>query len=167
MTFTLARFTAATETTHRFSEQMHLQLGFAYPVLILFSPEIRAETIPLLDGKPGPAGTAALRRRAVLIGAVAATFTCESWVGYPSISPQVMDRMAPQDLPLPADMPDRLESVATTGVWPGGHATLHLLSIIDRVKGGSRIRPSEQIPARDYSTNQWLESLLAPTAPPT
>lgn len=160
MTFTLARFTAATETTHRFGEQMHLQLGFAFPVLILLSPDIQAEAIPLPGGKPGPDGTAALRRRAIRVGAVAAAFTCESWVGHPSVSAQVMDRMAPQDLPLPADMPDRLEAVATTGVWPGAHATVHLLSIIDRGEGGSRIRPPQQIPARDYGTNQWLESLL-------
>jgi hypothetical protein len=160
VTFTFARFTAATETTHRFGEQMHLQFGFAFPVLILPSPDIQAEAIPLLGGKPGPAGTAALRRRAARVGAVAATFTCESWVGYPSISPQVMDRMAPEDLPLPADMADRRESVATTGIWPGGHATLHLLSIIDRDADGSRIHPAQQIPARDYGTNRWLQSLL-------
>jgi hypothetical protein len=160
VTFTLARFTAATETTHRFGEQMHLQLGFVFPVLILLSPDIQAEAIPLLGGKPGPAGTAALRRRAVRVGAVAATFTCESWVGYPSMSLQVMDRMAPEDLPLPADMPDRRESVATTGIWPGGHATLHLLSIIDHDADGSRIQPAQRIPARDYGTNRWLQSLL-------
>lgn len=160
MTFTLARFTAATETTHRFGERMHLRAGFAFPVLILLSPDIQAEAIPLLGGKPGPAGTAALRRRAVRVGAVAAMFTCESWVGYSSISLQAMDRLAPEDLPLPADMADRCEAVATTGVWPGGHATLHLLSIIDRAANGSRIQPAQQIPARDYGTNRWLQSLL-------
>lgn len=118
----------------------------------------------LLGGVPDAAGNVQLHRRAEQIGAVAAAYTVESWLGYVSVNHSGFERLAPDDLPRAPDLPDRREAVVTTAVWPGGSAFVHRITAITRPPGGSALGPACWMQARDYGTNRWLESLLIPTA---
>lgn len=147
---------------HRFGEQAHLQAGFTVPQLLLVAPDLVADAIALPGGKPGAAGHALLRRRAAAIGAVAAAFTSEAWLGFVSLPPSGFENLAPDDLPRAAHLPDRIEAIATTAVWPGGAQVLHRITVITRAPGGSVLGAAQWLSARDYGTNRWLESLLTP-----
>jgi len=164
MAFTEALLKQVCTRLHRAGELTHLDGGFALPQLLLLASSDVAEAVVLPDGKPSGAGHVLLRRRASAIGAVAAVFTCEAWVGFVSAPPEGIEYLAPDDLPRAGDLPDRIEGVVTTGVWPAGQATVHLLSLIDRTPDGSRLRPVQQFTARDYGASRWLESLVG--APP-
>lgn len=137
-------------------------MGFALPHLLLVAPNLVAEAIALPGGKPGAAGHAALRQRAAAIGAVAAAFTSESWLGFVSLPPSGFENLAPDDLPRAADLPDPKEAIATTAVWPAGGAAAHRVTMIERTLGGSVLSPAEWISARDYGASQWLEGLITP-----
>lgn len=162
MTFTRSMLEEICASLHRFGEQAHLQAGFTVPQLLLVAPDLVADAIVLPGGKPGAAGHALLRRRAASIGAVAAAFTSEAWLGFVSLPPSGFENLAPDDLPRAADLPNRMEAIATTAVWPAGSATTHMVTRIERTPAGSLLGPAERISARDYGTNQWLESLITP-----
>jgi hypothetical protein len=162
MTFTRSMLEQICASLHRFGEQAHLQAGFALPHLLLVAPNLVADAIVLPGGKPGAAGHTVLRQRAAAIGAVAAAFTSESWLGFVSLPLSGFENLAPDDLPRAADLPDRIEAVATSAVWPAGGAIVHRLTRIERTPGGSVLGPAERISARDYGTNRWLESLISP-----
>lgn len=165
MTFTRSMLDEVCASLHRFGEQAHLQAGFIVPQLLLVAPDLVADAIVLPDGKPGAAGHALLRRRAAAIGAVAAAFTSEAWLGFVSLSPSAFENLAPDDLPRAAGLPNRMEAVVTTAVWPPGSATTHRVTLIERALTGSVLSPAQRISARDYGINRWLESLITP--PPT
>lgn len=149
-------------TLHRFGEQAHLQVGFAVPQLLLVAPDLVAEAIVLPGGRPGAEGHAVLRERAQAIGAVAAALTSESWLGFVSVPPSGFENLAPDDLPRAVDLPDRMEAIATSAVWPVGGAMVHRVTRIERTPGGSVLGPAERIGARDYGATRWLESLISP-----
>lgn len=148
---------------HHAGESAHLQVGFALPHLLLIAPNLVAEAIVMPGGTPDAAGNELLRHRAAAIGAVAAVFTGESWLGFVSVPPSGLARLAPDDLPRAGDLPDRIEVIATTAVWPAGSSVLHRLTRILRTPDGSALGPAQRFTARDYGTNQWLESLITRT----
>lgn len=163
MTFTRPMLEELCARLHRFGERAHLQVGIALPQLLLVAPELVAEAVVLPGGKPGAAGHAVLRQRAAAIGAVAAAFTSESWLGFVSVPLPGFENLAPDGLPRAADLPDRLEAIATTAVWPAGGATVHRVTQIKRTQGRSVLSPAEWISARDYGASKWLQGLITPS----
>jgi hypothetical protein len=147
---------------HQAGELAHLEVGFAVPQLLLVAPNLTVEAIVLPGGIPNAAGTVLVRRRAAAIGAVAAAYTGEAWLGFVSAPATGLARLAPEDLPRAADLPDRKEAVLTSAVWPAGPTVLHRITVITRTRGGSVLGPAQPLQARDYGTNRWLESLLTP-----
>jgi hypothetical protein len=164
MTFTRSMLEEISASLHRFGEQAHLHAGFTIPHLLLVAPDLVADAVVLPGGKPAAAGHALLRRRAAAIGAVAAAFTSEAWLGFVSVPASGFENLAPDDLPRAAHLPDRIEAIATSAVWPAGGARVHRITRIERTPAGSLLGPAEQISARDYGTNRWLESLITPRA---
>lgn len=162
MAFTRSALEQACTLLHRSGELSHREIGITLPQLLLITPDDAAEVTVLFDGIPDAAGSAQLRRRAARIGAVAAAYTVESWLGFVSAPLSVFERLAPDDLPRAGEMPDRREAVTTTAVWPGGHTFLHRITMITRTPAESRLGPACWMRARDYGTNRWLESLIAP-----
>ena len=147
---------------HRVGELSHLEIGITLPQLLLITPDHAAEMILMPGGIPDTAGSAQLRRRAERIGAVAAAYTVECWLGFVSTPLSVFERLAPDDLPRAAEMADRREAVATTAVWPGGHMFVHRITVITQTRGGPVLGPASWMQARDYGTNRWLKSLITP-----
>lgn len=147
---------------HSSGELSHLEIGITIPQLLLITPGHAAEIIVMPGGIPDAAGSTQLRRRAERIGAVAAAYTVECWLGHVSTPLSVFERLAPDDLPRAADMPDHREAVTTTAVWPGGRMFVHRITVITRTPAGSGLGPACWMRARDYGTNRWLESLITP-----
>jgi hypothetical protein len=147
---------------HRSGELSHLEIRITVPQLLLITPDHAAEMILMPGGIPDAAGSAQLRRRAERIGAVAAAYTVECWLGYVSAPLSVFERLAPDDLPRAADIPERREAVTTTAVWPGGQMFVHRITMITRAADGSELGPACWMRARDYGTNRWLASLITP-----
>jgi hypothetical protein len=168
MAFTRAEFDAACNDHHLFAEQMHQRDGAVYPILLLLCGDLQVEVIALIEGIPGPDGTAALRARAAATGAVAAVYAGGAWIQAPGAAPAPFVGSGPQPEPCPDAESELLEGVVTTGVWPAGQATVHLLSLIDRAAvGGPRLGPDHELTDPEEGTSRWLESLLASAATPT
>lgn len=128
--------------------------------MLLIASDDDAEVIALIGGVPDAEGSELLRRRAARIGAVAAAFTTESWLGALAIPRAGFEHLDPEDLPRASEMPDRLEAVTTTAVWPDGQAVRHCITVITRTPHGSTLADASWFAARDYGTSRWLESLL-------
>jgi len=162
MALSHSNFDLACVHLHRMGEFSHRLFGIALPHLVLIAADLTAHVIEMPGGIPDAQDTALLREEAAGLGAVAAAYSVEAWLGAVSIPSAGFAHLAPEDLPRASEMPDRLEAVVTSAVWPSAHVVRHRISLITRTPHGSALGAASWFAARDYGTNQWLESLLPP-----
>ncbi|WP_034261745.1 hypothetical protein [Actinospica robiniae] len=162
MALSLTTLDIACVHLHRMGERSHRVFGLAIPHLALVAADLTAHLIEMPDGIPDAAGSAQLRKHAAGVGAVAAAYGVEAWLGFVSVPSTGFERLAPDDLPRASEMPDRIEGVVTSAVWPGGDVVRHRITVITRTPYGSVLGQARWFAARDYGTNWWLEGLLAP-----
>jgi hypothetical protein len=144
---------------HTQAEIAYQRCGATAPLLLLGAGDPTLVALP--DGVLAPDLTEALGEIAGQVGAQAAVLSAEAWMAHPSIPPEALSRLEPADLPRPAEMPGKHECVITTGVWPGGGCSVHLVSLIERGPDGNRLARAQELEARPVGTIAWLERLLA------
>jgi hypothetical protein len=162
---TAARWRRICAHHHAQAELAHQRDGAVVPLLLLFGTA-EPTLVALPDGVLAAGVTEKLAEVARQTGAQAAVLSAEAWTAHPSIPPDALARLDPADLPRPAEMRGRREGLITSGVWPGGECSVHLLSLLERGPGAVRLAPAQELEARPVGTVAWLEHLLGATGHP-
>jgi hypothetical protein len=166
MTISHERLYEACCRVHTAAENNHRIHGWAAPLLLLF-PESGPESLVLIpDGIPPQQVLDDLARQT---RAVAIVTTGEAWVSIPGLTAEAMAALPPEDLPRPANDPDRTEQIVTHAVGIGPNDTTIILtrtSQIRRTAFGTMISdPVDGVPGirRDGATIALAYALNPPT----
>jgi hypothetical protein len=169
MTISYERLYGACRRIHAAAENNHRNRGFAAPLLV-FLPERGPETLVVVPEGIPPQQV--LDQFARETHAVAILTTGEAWVSITGLPAQAMATMSPEDLPRPADDPDRAEEIIThaVGIGPDGVTmVLTRASQIQRTAFGTMISdPVDGVPGirRDGATLALAAALNQPAPEP-